>query len=243
MNAGAASVCRADHEALNGHAGGVLYFTGLSGAGKSTIATLLEQRLHDTNIHTCLLDGDVLRSGLCSNLGFSDADRVENMRRVTEVARLMVDAGLVVITALIAPFRAERAAARARFAPGDFLEVFIDAVRIGEAEVAAQARAQHIAVEQARMDARAVQPLLEQRGDGRLARARQAGEVQHAAGVAVQRLVVRAAHRGRAGVHCGRSVRARMSAIRPHSSSNVFSFSSRPRTPASCASARSSAVM
>ena len=127
MNAGAASVCRADHEALNGHAGGVLYFTGLSGAGKSTIAALLEQRLHSTSIHTCLLDGDVLRSGLCSNLGFSDADRVENMRRVTEVASLMVDAGLVVITALIAPFRAERAAARARFAPGDFLEVFIDA--------------------------------------------------------------------------------------------------------------------
>jgi adenylyl-sulfate kinase len=127
VNARAAWVCRADREALNGHAGGVLYFTGLSGAGKSTIATLLEQRLHRERIRTCLLDGDVLRSGLCSNLGFCDADRVENMRRVTEVARLMVDAGLVVITALIAPFRAERAAARARFAPGDFLEVFVDA--------------------------------------------------------------------------------------------------------------------
>jgi adenylyl-sulfate kinase len=127
MNTAAAPVCRTHREALNGHAGGVLYFTGLSGAGKSTIATLLEQRLHRASIHTCLLDGDALRAGLCGNLGFSDTDRVENMRRVTEVARLMVDAGLVVITTLIAPFRAEREAARARFAPGEFLEVFVDA--------------------------------------------------------------------------------------------------------------------
>jgi len=127
MNAAAAPVCRAHREALNGHAGGVLYFTGLSGAGKSTIAALLEQRLHRASIHTCLLDGDRLRTGLCGNLGFSDADRVENMRRVTEVAGLMVDAGLVVITTLIAPFRAEREAARARFARGEFLEVFVDA--------------------------------------------------------------------------------------------------------------------
>jgi adenylyl-sulfate kinase len=101
--------------------------TGLSGAGKSTIAALLEYRLHSLDVRTCVLDGDVLRGGISRDLGFSDADRIENVRRVTEVARLMMDAGLVVIAALISPFRAERQAARDRFAPGEFMEVFVDA--------------------------------------------------------------------------------------------------------------------
>jgi len=120
-------VSRQQREALNGHRGGVVYMTGLSGAGKSTIAGLLEQRLHALDVRTYVLDGDILRTGLNRDLGFSDADRVENVRRVTEVARLMVDAGLVVVVALISPFRAERQQARAGFNPGEFMEVFIDA--------------------------------------------------------------------------------------------------------------------
>ena len=134
MTSAPARVTRVQYEALNGHRGGVVYFTGLSGAGKTTLAVLLEHRMHRAGLHTCLLDGDELRTGLCGDLGYSDADRVENMRRVIEVARVMVNAGLVVITALIAPFRAERAAARASFAPGDFVEVFVDApLRVCEA--------------------------------------------------------------------------------------------------------------
>jgi len=112
---------------MNGHRGGVIYMTGLSGAGKSTIAALLEHRLQALGVRTCVLDGDVLRRGISRDLGFSDADRIENARRVTEVARLMVDAGLVVIAALISPFRSERQSARDRFAPGEFIEVFVDA--------------------------------------------------------------------------------------------------------------------
>ena len=120
-------VTRQRREALNGHRGGVVYMTGLSGAGKSTIAGLLEQRLHALDVRTYVLDGDVLRTGVSRDLGFSDADRIENVRRVTEVARLMVDAGLVVVVALISPFRVERQEARARFNAGEFMEVFIDA--------------------------------------------------------------------------------------------------------------------
>jgi len=120
-------VTRGQREALNGHRGGVVYLTGLSGSGKSTLATALELRLHAQGLRTFLLDGDELRRGITRDLGFSDADRIENMRRVTEIARLMVDAGLLVITALISPFRAERDAARARFAAGEFIEVFVDA--------------------------------------------------------------------------------------------------------------------
>ncbi|WP_409574971.1 adenylyl-sulfate kinase [Sulfuritalea sp.] len=105
---------------------GVLWLTGLSGAGKSTIANLLERRLHARGCHTYLLDGDNVRHGINRDLGFSDADRVENMRRVAEIAKLMVDAGLIVITAFISPFRAERALARGLFEAGEFTEVFID---------------------------------------------------------------------------------------------------------------------
>jgi bifunctional enzyme CysN/CysC len=105
----------------------VLWFTGLSGAGKSTIANLLEKKLHALGRHTYLLDGDNVRHGLNKDLGFTDVDRVENIRRIAEVARLMVDAGLIVITAFISPFRAERRMARELMAEGEFVEVFVDA--------------------------------------------------------------------------------------------------------------------
>ena len=105
----------------------VLWFTGLSGAGKSTIANLVEKSLHAAGCHTYLLDGDNVRHGLNKDLGFTDADRVENIRRVAEVARLMADAGLIVLVAFISPFRAERRMARALLPAGEFLEVFVDA--------------------------------------------------------------------------------------------------------------------
>lgn len=104
----------------------VLWFTGLSGAGKSTIANLVEKRLARMNRHTFLLDGDNVRHGLNRDLGFTDADRVENIRRVGEVARLMTDAGLIVITAFISPFRAEREMVRQMLPEGEFVEIFID---------------------------------------------------------------------------------------------------------------------
>jgi adenylyl-sulfate kinase len=104
----------------------VFWLTGLSGAGKSTIAVELHRLLQAAGTAAFILDGDELRTGLNSDLGFSDADRKENIRRVGEVARLMSEAGLVVIVALISPFRADRDAVRARFAPGRFVEVFID---------------------------------------------------------------------------------------------------------------------
>ena len=104
-----------------------LWMTGLSGAGKSTLANLLEQRLHLEGRHSYVLDGDNVRHGLNKDLGFTENDRIENIRRVAEVARLMVDAGLIVIVALISPFRADRAAARRLFAEDDFVEVFVDA--------------------------------------------------------------------------------------------------------------------
>jgi bifunctional enzyme CysN/CysC len=104
----------------------VLWFTGLSGAGKSTIANLVEKKLHAIGRHCYLLDGDNLRHGLNKDLGFTEADRVENIRRVAEVARLMIDAGLIVLTAFISPFRAEREMARSLVGDGEFLEIYID---------------------------------------------------------------------------------------------------------------------
>jgi bifunctional enzyme CysN/CysC len=112
--------------AAKGQKPGVLWFTGLSGAGKSTIANLVEKKLHAMGRHTYLLDGDNIRHGLNKDLGFTEADRVENIRRVSEVARLMVDAGLIVLTAFISPFRSERAMARALLGAGEFVEVHVD---------------------------------------------------------------------------------------------------------------------
>jgi bifunctional enzyme CysN/CysC len=119
-------VDKAARAALKGQRPCVVWFTGLSGAGKSTIANLVERKLHALGRHTCLLDGDNVRHGLNRDLGFTAADRVENIRRIAEVARLMVDAGLIVITAFISPFRAERALARARVEHDEFIEVFVD---------------------------------------------------------------------------------------------------------------------
>jgi bifunctional enzyme CysN/CysC len=129
-----AAVCRwhettinkSDRRKLNGHASGVIWLTGLSGAGKSTLANALEKRLWSRGVRSYLLDGDNVRHGLNSDLGFTQEDRAENIRRVAEVSKLMVDAGLVVITAFISPFRAERQLARSLFADGEFVEVFVD---------------------------------------------------------------------------------------------------------------------
>lgn len=118
-----AKVKRADREAQNGHKGGVLWFTGLSGAGKSTLAHAVEERLHAQGVRTYVLDGDNVRHGLCGDLGFSEADRSENIRRIGEVAKLFIDAGVVVLTAFISPFRADRDRVRSWMAPGDFLEI------------------------------------------------------------------------------------------------------------------------
>ena len=111
----------------------LLWFTGLSGAGKSTIANLVEAKLHARGRHTFLLDGDNIRLGLNKDLGFTAADRVENIRRAGEAAKLMMDAGLIVLTAFISPFRAERAMVRGLVAEGDFIEIFVD-TPLAEAE-------------------------------------------------------------------------------------------------------------
>lgn len=104
----------------------VIWLTGLSGSGKSTIANLLEKKLTDAGKHTYLLDGDNVRHGLCGDLGFSDTDRVENIRRISEVSKLFVDAGLIVLTAFISPFKADRRYCRGLLQEGEFIEVFID---------------------------------------------------------------------------------------------------------------------
>ena len=129
----ALDISRETHAGLKNQKPAVLWFTGLSGAGKSTIANLVEKKLVRMNRHTFLLDGDNVRHGLNKDLGFTDADRVENIRRVGEVARLMTDAGLIVITAFISPFRAEREMVRQMMAAGEFIEIFID-TPLAEAE-------------------------------------------------------------------------------------------------------------
>jgi bifunctional enzyme CysN/CysC len=122
----ALDITREARAAIKAQAAQVLWFTGLSGSGKSTIANLVEKKLHALGKHTFLLDGDNVRHGLNKDLGFTETDRIENIRRVGEVARLMTDAGLIVITAFISPFRAERDMVRAMCAEGEFIEVFID---------------------------------------------------------------------------------------------------------------------
>ena len=119
------SVNKSERNKLNGHKGKVLWFTGLSASGKSTVADFLEQILHKKGIKTYILDGDNVRHGLCKDLDFTKAGRIENMRRITEVAKLMVDAGIVVITAFISPFTYERQIARNNFQDDEFIEIYI----------------------------------------------------------------------------------------------------------------------
>jgi bifunctional enzyme CysN/CysC len=122
----ALDVTKESRVAIKGHKPGLVWFTGLSGAGKSTIANALERRLHALGCHTAMLDGDNVRHGLNRDLGFTDADRVENIRRVAEVSRLMVDVGLIVVVSFISPFRAERRGARDLVAENEFVEVYVD---------------------------------------------------------------------------------------------------------------------
>jgi len=122
----ALDIGRKQHADLKNQKPAVLWFTGLSGSGKSTIANLVERKLHRMNRHTFLLDGDNVRHGLNKDLGFTEADRIENIRRVGEVSKLMTDAGLIVITAFISPFKADRDMVRAMLPEGEFVEVFID---------------------------------------------------------------------------------------------------------------------
>ena len=119
-----AAVTREKREKANGHKSAVLWFTGLSGSGKSTLAHAVEERLHAMGIKTFVVDGDNVRHGLCGDLTFSDEDRVENIRRVGEVAKLFVEAGMIVLTAFISPFRSDRAKVRSLLADGDFIEVY-----------------------------------------------------------------------------------------------------------------------
>jgi len=116
-----------DRERLHGHRGGLVWFTGLSGAGKSTIANLVDRRLHQMGRHTMLLDGDVVRTGLCEDLGFSPEDRAENVRRIGEAGRLFARSGVLALVAVIAPYNRDRQATRERMRPDRFVEVYVDA--------------------------------------------------------------------------------------------------------------------
>jgi len=122
-----ASVDRAARADQRGHRSAILWFTGLSGAGKSTLANAVNQALFERGLSTYVLDGDNVRHGLCKDLGFSDADREENIRRIGEVAKLFLDSGVIVLTAFVSPFRADRDKARALVDDGDFIEVFCSA--------------------------------------------------------------------------------------------------------------------
>lgn len=119
-----ATVTRARREAQNGHRGAILWFTGLSGTGKSTLAHEVEERLHRMGCRTFVLDGDNVRHGLCRDLGFSAEDRAENIRRIGEVAKLFMEAGVIVLTAFISPFRADRDKVRAMVHAGEFVEIY-----------------------------------------------------------------------------------------------------------------------
>lgn len=119
-----ATVTRARREAQNGHRGAILWFTGLSGAGKSTLAHAVEEHLHRMGCKTFVLDGDNVRHGLCGDLGFSAEDRVENIRRIGEVSKLFMEAGVIVLTAFISPFRTDRDKVRAMVGPGEFQEIY-----------------------------------------------------------------------------------------------------------------------
>jgi adenylylsulfate kinase len=119
-----ATVTRERRAKLNGHRSAVLWFTGLSGAGKSTLAHAVEEELHQRGCLTFVLDGDNVRHGLCADLGFSEADRTENIRRIAEMAKLFVEGGVITLTAFISPFRRDRERARALLNPGDFIEVY-----------------------------------------------------------------------------------------------------------------------
>ena len=121
-----ATVTRADREKLNGHNGAILWFTGLSGSGKSTLAHEVEAALHAQGCQTIVLDGDNVRHGLCGDLTFSDEDRKENIRRIGEMAKLFAEAGVIVLTAFISPFREDRRRVR-NLAPNDFVEIHCDA--------------------------------------------------------------------------------------------------------------------
>lgn len=121
------TVSRERREQMNGHKSCVLWFTGLSGAGKSTLAHAVEGQLHRCGCRTFVLDGDNIRHGLCSDLGFSEADRKENIRRIGEVAKLMMEAGIITLAAFISPFRADREAVRNLMPHGDFLEIYCKA--------------------------------------------------------------------------------------------------------------------
>ena len=121
------TVTRADREAQNAHRSTILWFTGLSGAGKSTLANAVESRLHERGCHTFVIDGDNVRHGLCGDLGFSATDRTENIRRVGEVAKLFIEAGVITLTAFISPFRADRDRVRTMVNTGEFFEIYCKA--------------------------------------------------------------------------------------------------------------------
>lgn len=119
-----ASISRANRQTQNGHSSVILWFTGLSGAGKSTLAHAVEHRLHELGCRTFVFDGDNVRHGLCADLGFSAQDRSENIRRIGEMAKLFIEAGVIALTAFISPYQADRARVRALAAPGDFIEIY-----------------------------------------------------------------------------------------------------------------------
>ncbi|MBK8163339.1 MAG: adenylyl-sulfate kinase [Gammaproteobacteria bacterium] len=122
-----ATIDRQKREAMNGHKSAILWFTGLSGSGKSTLAHAVEEKLHGLKCRTFVLDGDNIRHGLCGDLGFSDEDRVENIRRIGEVSKLFIEAGVIAMTAFISPFRADRERVRSLVMHGDFIEIYCKA--------------------------------------------------------------------------------------------------------------------